>query len=631
MHKIIFLLLIPSTFLFSQNKMEYAALLIPPELLENANAVIRKQKIEWDVQEAGKAVYRERRVVTIFNENTYYDAIVVHYDPSNKLGRIKGRIYDANGNLVREVHKKEIKDESAISGFSIYEDDRVRYIQVDHSEYPYTVEFEYEKSYRDLLYYPGWQVYEFGAAIQHATFKVSLPIDLKLHYKNFNLDLLPEIKKNDDAHNYFWKIENIKAVKKEPYCPAASELLPAIKVSPGLFEAENYTGSMSSWSDFGLFMNKLMAGRDELSQGMKNTVHELINNAKNDREKINNLYRYMQENMRYVSVQIGRVGGWQPFSAKYVEENKYGDCKALSNFMKAMLKEAGIVSYPVLIQNGKKPFKITEDFTTPAFNHVILNVPSENYWLECTSTYNPPNYIGISNADRNVLLLTEAGGKIARTPTMHSSDNSENNSTVIQLTADGQATVSFSSNRKGNRQDWYRYAKNYYSEEDLKKEITEIIPLSSFTLNEFSINVSDDMPAAQLEYKATVPRYASKAGRRLFVPLNAVNPFSTIPPANDERLHPILMENSYSEKDSIVFHIPVGFKIESMPAEENTLETDFGKYSLRISQDQYVLTVVRKLEVRAARIPAADYNIWRDFFKEVDKLDDGKLVLVDKS
>ena len=47
------------------------------------------------------------------------------------------------------------------------------------------------------------------------------------------------------------------------------------------------------------------------------------------REKIRVLYRYLQQNHRYISVQVG-IGGMQPISASAVYTNGYGDCKGLS-------------------------------------------------------------------------------------------------------------------------------------------------------------------------------------------------------------------------------------------------------------------------------------------------------------
>ena len=94
---------------------------------------------------------------------------------------------------------------------------------------------------------------------------------------------------------------------------------------------------------------------------MKTKVKELVKNAPSQEEKIKVLYHYLQENMRYVSVQLG-IGGWQTFDAKYVEENKYGDCKALTNFMKSMLKAADIEAYAALIKNGRNVLDQEIDF-----------------------------------------------------------------------------------------------------------------------------------------------------------------------------------------------------------------------------------------------------------------------------
>ena len=59
----------------------------------------------------------------------------------------------------------------------------------------------------------------------------------------------------------------------------------------------------------------------------------------------------MQNNTRYISIQLG-IGGWRPFEAAYVASKGYGDCKALSNYMYSLLKEAGILSYYTLVKAG---------------------------------------------------------------------------------------------------------------------------------------------------------------------------------------------------------------------------------------------------------------------------------------
>ena len=59
----------------------------------------------------------------------------------------------------------------------------------------------------------------------------------------------------------------------------------------------------------------------------------------------------MQSRTRYASIQLG-IGGYKPAPAMEVSEKGYGDCKGLTNYMSALLKEAGITSYYTWVKSG---------------------------------------------------------------------------------------------------------------------------------------------------------------------------------------------------------------------------------------------------------------------------------------
>jgi hypothetical protein len=108
---------------------------------------------------------------------------------------------------------------------------------------------------------------------------------------------------------------------------------------------ENFAGTIDLWSGLGSFLSQVNQNRNDLSPEFKKEIKLMIVNVECNFEKIEILYEYLQDNYRYVSIQLG-IGSWQSMKTTDVVNYAYGDCKALSFLRQSMLAE---VEYPLII------------------------------------------------------------------------------------------------------------------------------------------------------------------------------------------------------------------------------------------------------------------------------------------
>ena len=634
LNKITFLFILLSIPLLSfsqRNRLDYSTLLIPPKLIENADEVIRIDKTVVNVRNLSEARISVEQVISILNNDSNANTFVLYYDADSAIKNISAIIYDSMGNALRKMDKEEIQDYSAVGGGTIYGDSRVKYFELNHSDYPYTIEVRYEKRLGGMAFafFPDWRIQSSpDEAVQSSEFILQTPKDFKIDYRAYHIDSEPVISTENEMTKYSWKAENLPALELEPLIDRNSLEMPYVLINPEKFIVDGYEGSMEDWQKFGLFINSLWEGRNVLSADMKAEIKKMTADATTDREKINRLYRWMQDNMRYVSVQLG-IGGWQTFPASYVESNKFGDCKALTNFMMTMLEEVDIKSEPALVYSGSYTPDYEEDFASPRFNHVILNVPSEEYWLECTDNYNPPNYLGDLTEDKTVLLFNKEGGKLTKTPKSESAANLAERKIEVELAADGSALVKNTSKLHRHRESPWRYFSFEKSEEDLKKYFRKNTSLPTFQFEKFVVTPNRDSPFTQLDFQVKINRYGSKAGKRFFVPINLVSPRSYVPPKlTEDRKNEVILKNGYTDKDEIILSLPTGYKAESIPTEKKEIITDFGSYSLEFQQVGNKVICLRNFTIKNLSLPAESYEEVRQFYKDVVKADKTQLVLV---
>ena len=629
MRNILLLILLCLASNHAQAQEEYSILSIPPELLKS-NAVVRNHTIEYTVKSPSKARLYERRVITMLNGESDLNELYINYDKFNKIESISAKLYDAKGKLVRKINKKEIKDYSAISGYSIYEDDRIKHIEVNHSQYPYTLVFEYEISKNGLMWHPNWhpQFYEYGVAVQQGSYRITAAKDADIRHQAYNFD--PKLEQTTEGGNaiYHWQIKNLPALKEEHYTAHKRDMFPVLKVAPTVFSMDGYRGDMSTWASFGKFIYELNKERGLPTEKTHEIVQSLTKDLKTDEEKITALYSYLQKTNRYVSVQLG-IGGWQSFDTEYVEKNKYGDCKALSYYMKAMLSAADIEAYPALIYSDKRPPQIDEDFAINSFNHMILYVPGDTpTWLECTSSFNTPGYLGSGSENRKVLLITPEGGQLADTPASMPEHNVGDAKIKVKLSGDGAASIQVRSTKTGYMQRTLRYNKNTLSEEKQKRELQETLEgLPRFTIENYEINPTENEAHCEFNYDLSVNKLATVQGSRMFICPNVIHQSRFVPDREKERKQNIVRYNAYTQKDQVNIEIPAGYTAESLP-ESIDIQSDFGNYKMTCEISGNQLIYNRVLEVKSYNLPPDRYQDMFDFYNRVKKSDKAKAVLV---
>jgi hypothetical protein len=605
----------------------YDAAKISDELKKDAIAVVRTEEQFFDIKSQSSAQYDYKIAVTILNKaGDSYAEMTEGYDKFTTIYNIKATLYDANGKKVKDYKSSDIKDQSSSDGFSLFQDNRLKYLKFAYNSYPYTIEYSFSQDFKGLLYFPSWSdVKGFGVALEKSSYTIQKPNNYQLKYLT-STNIKTDSTKNTEKTQYKWKSENVTAIVREPLSTGIDNVSSWVKASPNQFEYDGSTGNFDNWKDFGAWIYKLNEGGNILPETMKVQVQNLIKDAKDPKEKIRLLYAYLQQNTRYVSVQLG-IGGFRPILAEKVAQVNYGDCKALSNYMKALLNEAGIASNLIVIGNGM-PSLNTKYSSMGQANHMILCIPLEKdtTFLECTSQYKPMGFIGYDNSDRNVLMITENGGKIIHTPIYTAKNNYQVRKTDITFADDGMADIAIKS-IYGNAQFEDNFNIMLAEPSEQRKTLIENNIIPGAEIINFKYEQSDkNVPVMAEEINLKSNQLLIKGGDKAFLLLNQVNRKENVPLKVEGRKTYFSVPFSYNDEDEINYIIPKGYSIEFIP-KDISIVSEFGTYNAKFSMKDNKIIYTRTQTMNDKKYPPEKYNDYVDFYKKIVQADKQKAVL----
>jgi Domain of Unknown Function with PDB structure (DUF3857)/Transglutaminase-like superfamily len=626
------LFVLPFCFLKTKAENDYPFLLIPASLVKNVNVVKRMEQMEFRITEGNKAIYRRKVAYTILNElGEKWATFVEGYDKLRSIESFEGTLYDAAGKKIKSLKKSDIKDESGNDG-SLADDSRYKWHSFFYKVYPYTVEYEVEVKYKGTMFLPTWKPQERPVmSVQQSSLSVLAPSSNPLHYKMYNYPGEPVITDDKSDKRYSWEIKNLAGVKSEFATPSWYKLTTSVFLTTEKFVLDDYDGSNASWKDFGKFVYDLKKERDQLPDELKQKVHELTNGITDINIKITKLYEYLQQNTRYISIQLG-VGGWQPFDAKYVGTKKYGDCKALSNFMYSLLKEAGIRSVYTVTYRGDEHDYLITDLPSSQFNHVVLFVPQgkDTTWLECTSQDYTPGYMGGDNANRLAVAVDETGGTIVTTPRYGVKENLQIRNIKAKLSDIGDLDASVSTTYQAVQQDRLHYFINGLTKDKLMEFLRDEIDLPTYDIKSFNYKiVKARLQQVNESLELMAHNYATITGKRLFIVPNLITRTNRRITADTARKNDLELSFEFTDIDTVEMEIPNGYQTEAVP-QDVSISDKFGRYSCSVKLVDNKLFYYRSYEHYSGRFPASDYDKLVKFYEAIYKADRNRIVLVKK-
>lgn len=625
-----------SAFIFSSNtyaqdipKELYTANGIPDSLKDEANSIVRYLNNKVTIYGPGRAVIKQHKLITILNEKGDKDAIIVF--PYNRkydsFSDIDIRVYDEKGTQIKKYHKSDMYDGSAIDDETMVTDERFLGLKHVVANYPTTIEISYEEDLNSFISLDDWRIQQLEQSVENETYTVTASDSVGFRYKLKNINLNTDKAKEGNLNIYTWNVKNLKALKKEEGSESWN-LLPRVVFGTNSFDCYGYAGNMNSWQNFGKWVYNLNKEVCTLSPQRIEEIKKMTDTIKTDKDKAAFLYKYMQQSMRYVSVQLG-IGGYKPFDANFVDQKKYGDCKALSNYMYSLLKAVNIPAYWALVRAGANEHAADADFPNNSFNHEILCIPFKNdtTWLECTSSTQPFGKLGPFTENRNALLITEQGGKLVNTPKSTADDNLFTSEVNLAIDSDGSAKAHVKILSTGNyREDYIGLA--YLKTDDQKEYLMHMLNIRQPSVFDYS-PVADEKGVKEVNLNLEYDKFCDiMAGNKQFYRPRVFDLCAFTVPIEEKRKSDYYYETPLKKTCVTTIALPANYIVETLPANQS-LKFTYGDYQVTYTYDAAKNQVIStaKFNLTNQVIPAAKYTEMQQYLDAVAKAQNKKLVI----
>jgi transglutaminase-like putative cysteine protease len=613
-----------------------------PEYPKEAVAVVLLDEQQIVVKDNGEIDVRHRRALKILRpgRNDEYDYAVVPFDNQTKVSYFGAWTITATGQQI-ELKEKE-SSEAGLEDYEVFSDHRIKFIRFAEANVGSVVGYEYVQRQRPFVFEDEWYI-QSEIPTRRARLTLQLPSGWEFSSRWANH---PKQEPQSSSNNtYVWEVENIPGIEPEPGMPPYRVISSRMDLKYFPRDLNLRAKTTGSWDDIGSWYTGLTSASRVPSPEIQQKVAELTAGMTDPLAKMQALASYVQQNIRYVAIEVG-IGGFQPHPAADVFKHQYGDCKDKATLMSTMLKVAGIDSYYVMIDTHRGI--VNPDFPSIYGNHMVMairlpeGVPTNRLYgivddpklgkllfFDPTNSYVPLGYLPDHLQESYGLLVTPDGGKLVLLPLLAPATNRLLRTATLTLTPTGNLGGNVQELRWGGPAVSSRHELLSSTPADRAKVFEQLLgsSMSNFKLTGATVaNLENYNETLNLQYKFVTDSYAKAAGDLLIIRPRVVGEKGSSILTGKDRKYPIEFSGTSLQSDVFDITLPPGYVVDELPKPVDA-HCAYGSYKSNVEVKDNVLHYKRTYEITDVSVPTDKLPEVRDFFYQVAAAEKSSAVL----
>jgi tetratricopeptide (TPR) repeat protein len=437
-----------------------------------------------------------------------------------------------------------------------------------------------------------------------------------------NMPNEPVKKQTDAGVIHQWSAQDEPAVEVEPNMPTLTDVGKVL-----------YISSIDGWESLVAWYADLARTKTKSSYEIKEQVEKLFAGKKqvSDEEKIETIYNFITENIRYSSVPF-RQSGLVPQKARDVLVNKIGDCKDLATLCITMLGEVGVKAHYVLL-NTRDAGQHQNALPAIFFNHCIVAVetPGGLRYLDLTAHNYPANSLPAMDIEAFSLLIKAGVNKAGPLPADKLAARHIAHNSSIEVKDDRSILVRYDSSWQGGAGAYPKQVFRDRGAQEREKMITNSLgrfyPGVKVAGLEFEGMDAPGRPV-RFAYNFEAPNYVTEAGqfKLLRIPWNDRMANQHAPSQEQRKFAYYYWPYADRIEERIEFLLPAGYEPVDL-GKEVKLSSAVADYQLSFTYADGKIVARRELINKKAVVTPEEYAEFRQFCNRVVKEDERSILL----